>query len=466
MPDNDQNIGIVTTFFVLALALLLYYTRLHSGGDMLTGLLMDLCMVFTPPLVSVLRAWEVMNSPDPFAASTTAAKALNAVSEAVIFGRFSTGCFLGTHTLQDARHRLLFCAVQLGMFSVPPLVVYAVHGETEWLSAVARLVLVPMATGSAFTIFAWEKVVRPAFQRLSQLEEDQQQLQKELRRHHDSSSSTENEHTDEHANGELERAASKSSSSRDSAVSEEWLASAPTVFDSISQMREFQLEWLEQRELGSGSFSRAVLIHNPRTGEYAVSKQVYVGQASTDTVVQLKRETSTLASLPRHEHIIRYMTCYLRGEVMCIITDYASGGTLQHAIKRVRCAAVDSSSSSSSAAAQRAGGSGADHAPPNAGGGERRSGRVFFPPKISLRWAAELCSAICHIHKAHIIHRDIKVQTRPHPPPPLYTPFPSPCPSPPSPPLLPHRPSSLTSSSSPAAAFQHFPDCPRHHQAW
>ena len=81
MPDNDQNIGIVTTFFVLALALLLYYARSHSGGDMLSGLLMDLCMVFTPPLVSVLRAWEVMNSPDPFAASTTAAKALNADEE-------------------------------------------------------------------------------------------------------------------------------------------------------------------------------------------------------------------------------------------------------------------------------------------------------------------------------------------------------------------------------------------------
>ena len=53
--------------------------------------------------------------------------------------------------------------------------------------------------------------------------------------------------------------------------------------------------------------------------------------------MQLKRETSTLASLPRHEHIIRYMTCYLRGEVMCIITDYA-GGDLQHAIgESVRC---------------------------------------------------------------------------------------------------------------------------------
>ena len=145
----------------LASALLLYYTRSHSRGDMLAGLLMDLCMVFTPPLVSVLRPGG-----DELAGSVCRVdhrgEGAQRGVEAVIFGRFSTGCFLG-FTLQDARHRLLFCAVQLGMFSVPPLVVYAVHGETEWLSAVARLVLVPMATGSAFAIFAWEKVVRPAF---------------------------------------------------------------------------------------------------------------------------------------------------------------------------------------------------------------------------------------------------------------------------------------------------------------
>ena len=157
-----------------------------------------------PPLVSVLRAWEVMNSPDPFAASTTAAKALNAVS---------------SRHLWPLQHGLLPWHTHAPGRQASPAVLCRAAGHVLGASSgrvrgarrdrVAERSGAPRARPHGHRQHSpslrGEKVVRPAFQRLSQLEEDQQQLQEELRRHHDSSSSTENEHTDEHANGELER---------------------------------------------------------------------------------------------------------------------------------------------------------------------------------------------------------------------------------------------------------------------
>ena len=82
------------------------------------------------------------------------------------------------------------------------------------------------------------------------------------------------------------------------------------------------------------------------------------------------------ASLEPHRHIIRYITCYLHGENMCIITDYASGGTLQRAL--------------------------------NARKGVNGAPDRLIAPDIALTWTAQLCSAMHAIHAVKVLHRDVK----------------------------------------------------------
>ena len=83
---------------------------------------------------------------------------------------------------------------------------------------------------------------------------------------------------------------------------------------------------------------------------------------------------------------------------------------------------------------------------------ERRSGRVFFPQRFRCDGQPALLRHLPHSQGPHHPSRHQGANASP---PPLYYPLPLPCPSPPHPPP-PSPPLLLTSSSSPAAAFQHF----------
>lgn len=155
----------------------------------------------------------------------------------------------------------------------------------------------------------------------------------------------------------------------------------------------------------------AILIHNPGTGAFAVSKRVSVGRAvvgsnPSTVVTNLEREAAALASLRSHPHVINYLTCYLRGEHFCIVTEYASGGTLLEAIERCR--------RKRNAAMQEAG----CGTVPGSSDGESIDGDDaraplmedphVFPSATMLRWAAQLCSALASIHAEGVMHRDVK----------------------------------------------------------
>ena len=58
----------------------------------------------------------------------------------------------------------------------------------------------------------------------------------------------------------------------------------PSVFDSLNSVREFQQHWEEVVELGQGAFSRAILIEHTKTKATAVKKQVYIGKASAESL--------------------------------------------------------------------------------------------------------------------------------------------------------------------------------------
>mgnify|MGYP003310501582 CR=1 FL=1 len=60
------------------------------------------------------------------------------------------------------------------------------------------------------------------------------------------------------------------------------------------------------------------------------------GHAQAQDVTRLEREVSALMSLTNRRHIVGYRTCFLQGEMLCIVTDYAAGGTLDQQIRHAR----------------------------------------------------------------------------------------------------------------------------------
>ena len=148
----------------------------------------------------------------------------------------------------------------------------------------------------------------------------------------------------------------------------------------------------------------AVLIQNRITGQQGVCKQVFVGRAiagssASKVVISLEREVKALASLTHHPNVIRYRTCFLRGDCFCIIMEYAAGGTLMHAINRRKQAAAAGAAGRGSQTLQVQGGSQTLRV---------QGGVQPFPADTIIRWAAQLCSALHAIHSEHVLHRDLK----------------------------------------------------------
>jgi NIMA (never in mitosis gene a)-related kinase len=159
----------------------------------------------------------------------------------------------------------------------------------------------------------------------------------------------------------------------------------------------FHRDWKEVRVLGAGQFGRAVLYLNAAAGDHAVCKFIWAGHArlaveAEDPAAEqqahlrhLEREATVLATVLPHPHIIRYRTCFHEGEFLCIVTDYAAGGTLRHVIARKRKAEEAAAASGQAAATV---------AP--------------FPASVVISWAAQLVAAVDWIHSQGVLHRDIK----------------------------------------------------------
>jgi len=133
-------------------------------------------------------------------------------------------------------------------------------------------------------------------------------------------------------------------------------------------------QYEEVRELGRGTYSRALLLRSLTTGKFAVSKQIWVAGLASDRteLKRIAREVNILASLD-HQNIIGYRGARREGELLCILTEYAAGGTLRDAINL-----------------------------------RRTSEPSDFPIDLILMWAAELACALRVVHGANVLHRDLK----------------------------------------------------------
>ena len=154
-----------------------------------------------------------------------------------------------------------------------------------------------------------------------------------------------------------------------------------------------------------------MLIQNRITGQQGVCKQVFVGRAiagssASKVVISLEREVKALASLTHHPNVIRYRTCFLRGDCFCIIMEYAAGGTLMHAINRRKQAAAAGAAGRGSQTLQVQGGSQTLQVQ---GGSQTFVCRGVQPSRrIPSSAGLHTCSALHAIHSEHVLHRDLK----------------------------------------------------------
>lgn len=325
---------------------------------------------------------------------------IDRATTSVAFGYLILGLLWALLDLGSDRRRLCAVACLLICSAASSVCVYLLSGEMTWLIAVVRTQTLPVASGFCGVMFTEHALVRP-------MVEDNVKLREQRAQATESAGDIVNapmqgapvaessplraplvpRAADEPLElEELSESARTVGSSRSSASG----PPIPSVFQSLNLVSHYKKEWVEQRVLGVGSFSRAVLIENANTGELAVSKQVFVGHASGKIISDLEREAIALSRLPSHNHIIRYRTCFLRGETLCIVTDYAAGGTLNHLLKQRRRKGSSNVADGSSADAA----SFSDAKP--------------LAPDTILRWTAQLLSALLTIHASNLMHRDIK----------------------------------------------------------
>ena len=133
----------------------------------------------------------------------------------------------------------------------------------------------------------------------------------------------------------------------------------------------------EGEHLGTGAQGKAVLIRGPQ-GQLAVSKQITVDHLPEDAG-KVHHEVKVLAAL-KHPHIVGYLGSFERPGLLCIIMEYADGGSLAEVLK---------------AQAKR---------------------EAAFASEQVVRWLLQLGSALEHVHSHRVLHRDIKPEVCAAPP--------------------------------------------------
>ena len=122
------------------------------------------------------------------------------------------------------------------------------------------------------------------------------------------------------------------------------------------------------RQIGEGSFGKALLASNKKSGRVVVVKQVRLDGLTAVEVEAAKREASVLASLA-HPAIIGCVEAFVEDGALCIVTDFAESGDVSKLIE------------------------GRKHQPLSEG-------------KL-LDWFAQLCLALAYMHRKRLLHRDL-----------------------------------------------------------
>lgn len=307
------------------------------------------------PMSTLSSLWHVAQAEDHAGLGAQRAANIERTRTIIWCAYMFYGVILETLDLPPFKRRSVL-ALHNFMGVLSSLLVWLRSGSYSWLVGVLASQTAPMCIGASFVALVEHCLVVPA---LADLAAKEAKKAKEA-----------NE-----ANEARDR--SKARASPPLAMQVE---PAPGVFQNLSTVSEYQHSWREIKVLGSGAFSRVVQIQHVATGEMAACKQIYISNSNPEAIQRLKSEVKVLASLAGHEHIIRYRTCFQRGENLCIVTDVASGGSLDKVLKR-RLALVKDDPST----------------PP----------KPFSYGRV-ITWATQLASAVTAMHAQDVIHRDIK----------------------------------------------------------
>jgi|Transcript_89962 NIMA (never in mitosis gene a)-related kinase len=126
------------------------------------------------------------------------------------------------------------------------------------------------------------------------------------------------------------------------------------------------------REIGSGSFGKAILVKDSESRQY-VLKAIDISRMDSKERRDAVNEVRVLSSL-KHPYVVSYRESFLDGRTLCIVMDYAEGGDLYNRISK-----------------------------------QRKVGQNFPEPQI-VRWFTQGSLALKHLHERHVLHRDLKSQ--------------------------------------------------------
>mmetsp|Transcript_21146 Transcript_21146/g.62993 ORF Transcript_21146/g.62993 Transcript_21146/m.62993 type:complete len:792 (+) Transcript_21146:380-2755(+) len=130
------------------------------------------------------------------------------------------------------------------------------------------------------------------------------------------------------------------------------------------------------REIGQGSYGRAILVRRVGTDALCVTKQIRIQGLEGDEMAEVKEEARILGSL-NHPNIIRLVDCRDTTAIdgcIHIITEYADMGDLYKVITM------------------------------------KSRAKEYFDETQILKWFIQVLMAVKYIHDRNILHRDIKSQ--------------------------------------------------------
>jgi NIMA (never in mitosis gene a)-related kinase len=94
-------------------------------------------------------------------------------------------------------------------------------------------------------------------------------------------------------------------------------------------------KFIVEKEIGKGSFSRVFRVRRSKDNKIYALKRIEIGKMKEKEKQNALNELRILASL-NHPNIIKYRDCFLKNEVLAIITDLAEGGDLSLLIKKFK----------------------------------------------------------------------------------------------------------------------------------
>jgi uncharacterized membrane protein YgcG len=280
-----------------------------------------LCFILLPLLYNLLRFIEIVAARAPCTLTSASALALQSYSASVAIAHFSRGFAMGFLGLTP-RARVANAMVQLGATALTPLFSLLTCGDAEWMNAVLSMVMGPVLSGFIMAFVLDETLVKPLWMRSLEL----QRL------------------IDNHRGSDTAHAAS---------------GPPLSIFHSLAALERYR-DFVPERQLSHGPYTETLVLRHPETCEVVVSKRIWTssrragrgvagrgvgsgergsgggGEDSDEGALRRVESEVRILSTLSHPNIIRYNACYQELNVLCVITEYASGGTLRNVIDAQR----------------------------------------------------------------------------------------------------------------------------------